>query len=99
TRFSRDWSSDVGSSDLGFICTSGKGMELYTDKLLPAVEEGAQINERDSAQIDRMIEIKISYDPDPEAALENCRFWAPLSLTPEQIGRASCRERGRTCVE
>ena len=68
----------------GFICTSGKGMELYTDKLLPAVEEGASINERDSSQIDRMIEIKISYDPDPAAALENCRFWAPLSLTPEQ---------------
>jgi coenzyme F420-dependent glucose-6-phosphate dehydrogenase len=68
----------------GFICTSGKGMELYTDKLLPAVEEGAGINQRDSSQIDRMIEIKISYDPDPAAALENCRFWAPLSLTPEQ---------------
>lgn len=68
----------------GFICTSGKGMELYTDKLLPAVEEGARINERDSSTIDRMIEIKISYDPDPEKALENCRFWAPLSLTPEQ---------------
>ncbi|AWH93124.1 glucose-6-phosphate dehydrogenase (coenzyme-F420) [Dietzia lutea] len=68
----------------GFICTSGKGMELYTDKLLPAVEEGARINERDSSAIDRMIEIKISYDPDPVKALENCRFWAPLSLTPEQ---------------
>jgi len=68
----------------GFICTSGKGMELYTDKLLPAVEEGAALNDRDSAAIDRMIEIKISYDPDPEKALENCRFWAPLSLTPEQ---------------
>ena len=24
----------------GFICTSGKGMELYTDKLLPAVVDG-----------------------------------------------------------
>jgi len=39
---------------------------------------------RDTAEIDRMIEIKISYDPDPELALENTRFWAPLSLTPEQ---------------
>ena len=68
----------------GFICTSGKGMELYTDKLLPAVEEGAAINERDASAIDRMIEIKISHDPDPAAALENTRFWAPLSLTPEQ---------------
>ena len=32
----------AGRSGDGFICTSGKGMELYTDKLLPAVEEGAR---------------------------------------------------------
>ena len=31
-----------------------------------------------------MIEIKMSYDRDPDTALENCRFWAPLSLTAEQ---------------
>jgi coenzyme F420-dependent glucose-6-phosphate dehydrogenase len=31
-----------------------------------------------------MIEIKISYDPDPTLAVENTRFWAPLSLTAEQ---------------
>jgi coenzyme F420-dependent glucose-6-phosphate dehydrogenase len=68
----------------GFICTSGKGMDLYTDKLLPAVAEGAAAAERDPAQVDRMIEIKISYDRDPEKALENTRFWAPLSLTAEQ---------------
>ncbi|MGD9528042.1 MAG: glucose-6-phosphate dehydrogenase (coenzyme-F420) [Pseudonocardia sp.] len=74
----------AGRAGDGFICTSGKGMELYTDKLLPAVAEGAAAAERDPASIDRMIEIKISYDRDPERALENCRFWAPLSLTPEQ---------------
>ncbi len=68
----------------GFICTSGKGMELYTDKLLPAVAEGAQAAGRDAAGIDRTIEIKMSYDRDRDQALENCRFWAPLSLTPEQ---------------
>lgn len=68
----------------GFICTSGKGMDLYTGKLLPALAEGAQAAGRDPATIDRMIEIKISYDRDPARALENCRFWAPLSLTPEQ---------------
>lgn len=59
----------------GFICTSGKGMELYTDKLIPAVEEGAEKADRDAAGIDRMIEIKISYDRDPDAARENTRFW------------------------
>ncbi|MGI3780578.1 MAG: glucose-6-phosphate dehydrogenase (coenzyme-F420), partial [Janthinobacterium lividum] len=68
----------------GFICTSGKGMELYTDKLLPAVRDGAQAADRDPAGIERMIEIKLSYDRDPALALENTRFWAPLSLTAEQ---------------
>jgi coenzyme F420-dependent glucose-6-phosphate dehydrogenase len=68
----------------GFICTSGKGMELYTDKLLPAVAEGEEAAEKAAGSVDRMIEIKLSYDRDPEQALENCRFWAPLSLTPEQ---------------
>jgi coenzyme F420-dependent glucose-6-phosphate dehydrogenase len=67
----------------GFICTSGKGMDLYTDKLLPAVEEGlaASDSRRDFT---RMIEIKLSYAPTREEALENCRFWAPLSLSAEQ---------------
>jgi coenzyme F420-dependent glucose-6-phosphate dehydrogenase len=69
----------------GFICTSGKGMELYTEKLLPAVAEGREKAGRDDP-IDRMIEIKLSYDPDPERALENTRFWAPLALTAEQKG-------------
>ena len=68
----------------GFICTSGKGMDLYTHKLLPAVAEGAAAAGRDSAGIDKIIEVKLSYDRDPELALANIRFWAPLSLTPEQ---------------
>ncbi len=50
----------------GFICTSGKGMELYTEKLLPAVAEGIEKAEREDT-VDRMIEIKLSYDPDPDA--------------------------------
>ncbi|MGB7362581.1 MAG: glucose-6-phosphate dehydrogenase (coenzyme-F420) [Rhodococcus sp. (in: high G+C Gram-positive bacteria)] len=74
----------AGRSGDGFICTSGKGMELYNDRLLPAVAEGAAKMDRAVSDIDHMIEIKISYDTDPEAALENTRFWAPLSLTPEQ---------------
>jgi coenzyme F420-dependent glucose-6-phosphate dehydrogenase len=68
----------------GIICTSGKGMELYTEKLMPAVTEGAHASGRTLDQLDRMIEVKISYDRDREAALRNTRFWAPLSLTPDQ---------------
>jgi len=68
----------------GFICTSGKGPELYRDKLIPAVHEGLVAAGRSDGSIDRMIEIKLSYDPDPRLAIENTRFWAPLALTPEQ---------------
>ncbi|OXM72750.1 MULTISPECIES: glucose-6-phosphate dehydrogenase (coenzyme-F420) [Amycolatopsis] len=82
----------AGRAGDGFICTSGKGMELYTDKLMPAVAEGAAAAERDVAGIDKMIEIKMSYDRDPEKALENTRFWAPLSLTPEQKHSVSSAE-------
>ncbi len=74
----------AGRAGDGFICTSGKGMELYAEKLLPAVGEGLEKAEREPASIDRMIEIKLSYDPDPDRALENTRFWAPLALTAEQ---------------
>ncbi|GAA3722158.1 glucose-6-phosphate dehydrogenase (coenzyme-F420) [Gordonia hankookensis] len=74
----------AGRAGDGFICTSGKGADLYQEKLIPAVKEGAEKAERDFDAIDRMIEIKISYDPNPELALENTRFWAPLSLTAEQ---------------
>lgn len=68
----------------GMICTSGKGRELYADKLVPALEEGISKNDRDPGDVDRMIEIKLSYDRDPARALENTRFWAPLALTAEQ---------------
>ena len=74
----------VGRAGDGFICTSGKGMTLYTDELIPAVKEGAEKAERDYGAIDKMIEIKLSYDADPAVALENTRFWAPLALGKEQ---------------
>jgi coenzyme F420-dependent glucose-6-phosphate dehydrogenase len=74
----------AGRSGDGFICTSGKGMELYTEQLIPAVAEGAEKVGRDAAEIDRMIEIKLSYETTDEAALENTRFWAPLALSKEQ---------------
>ncbi|WP_115278384.1 glucose-6-phosphate dehydrogenase (coenzyme-F420) [Mycolicibacterium tokaiense] len=74
----------AGRAGDGFICTSGKGAELYADKLLPAVAEGEAAAGKRAGAVDRMIEIKISYDTDPERALENTRFWAPLSLTAEQ---------------
>ncbi len=73
----------VGRVGDGLICTSGKGMD-YTEKLMLATAEGAEMAGRDVDSVDRMIEVKLAYDRDPKRALENTRFWAPLSLSPEQ---------------
>ena len=68
----------------GFICTSGKAPELYRETLLPAVEEGALKEGRDPNSIERMIEMKVSFDTDPQRALEDTRFWGALALKPEE---------------
>src|SRR5215467_15910130 len=70
----------------GFICTSGKGMDLYRDKLLPAVREGAQAAGRDYDTIEKMIEVKVSYDSDRARALADTRIWAALALPAEDKG-------------
>ncbi|MET8851460.1 glucose-6-phosphate dehydrogenase (coenzyme-F420) [Amycolatopsis sp. NPDC004625] len=82
----------AGRAGDGFICTSGKGMDLYTEKLMPAVKEGAEAAEKTVEDVDRTIEIKLSYDRDHEKALENTRFWAPLSLSAEQKHTVSSAE-------
>jgi coenzyme F420-dependent glucose-6-phosphate dehydrogenase len=73
----------AGRAGDGFICTSGKGDELYRDKLLPAVEEGAKEGGRDPATIERTIEVKVSFDTDRERALRDTRIWAALALPAE----------------
>jgi coenzyme F420-dependent glucose-6-phosphate dehydrogenase len=67
----------------GFICTSGKAPELYTN-LLGMVEEGAAVAGRDARDIRRMIEVKVSYDRDLDFAYKACHWWAALALKPEQ---------------
>ena len=68
----------------GFITTSGKSPALYTDTLLPAVREGATKGGRQVDDLDLLIEVKVSFDPDHEKALNDCRFWGALALTPEE---------------
>jgi coenzyme F420-dependent glucose-6-phosphate dehydrogenase len=68
----------------GFICTSGKGAELYTETLLPALAEGAEKAGRDASTMDRMIEMKVSFDTNLDQAMEDTKGWAALALTGEQ---------------
>lgn len=84
----------------GFICTSGKGTELYRDTLLPAVDDGAKKSGRDPSTIERLIEVKVSFDTDAKRALENTRYWAALALPAEQkVGVDDPREMERLAAQ
>jgi coenzyme F420-dependent glucose-6-phosphate dehydrogenase len=68
----------------GLICTSGKAMGLYAETLLPAVMDGARAAERDPANVELTIEMKVSFDGDRDRAREDTRNWAALALSPEE---------------
>lgn len=68
----------------GYITTSGKAPELYTDTLLPAVREGAANAGRSPADLEMMIEVKVSFDHYRGEAMRATQFWGALGLTPEQ---------------
>jgi len=68
----------------GYITTSGKAPQLYTETLLPAVAEGAAKAGRTVADLDMMIEVKVSFDHDRDAAMAATHFWGALALTAEQ---------------
>jgi coenzyme F420-dependent glucose-6-phosphate dehydrogenase len=68
----------------GFICTSGKGMELYSDVLLPNVREGTEKAGRPPGSVELLIEMKVSFDSDRKRALEDTRHWAALALSAEE---------------
>ncbi len=68
----------------GFICTSGKGMDLYADKLLPALAEGAHKAGRKVHDIEKMIEMKVSFDTDRGRAMEDTKIWAALALPADR---------------
>jgi coenzyme F420-dependent glucose-6-phosphate dehydrogenase len=74
----------AGAEGDGFICTSGKAPELYHDVLLPALAEGSREAKRDPAAIDRMIELKVSFDSDAGRALADTHFWGALALSAEE---------------
>ena len=74
----------AGRSGDGFICTSGKKRELYTETLLPKVAEGIAAAEPRVRPYDHMIEVKVSFDTDAERALQDTRHWAALALTGDE---------------
>jgi coenzyme F420-dependent glucose-6-phosphate dehydrogenase len=74
----------AGRQGDGFICTSGKKPELYTETLLPKVAEGIAAAGERKQPYDHMIEVKVSFDTDKERALQDTRLWAALALSSEE---------------
>jgi coenzyme F420-dependent glucose-6-phosphate dehydrogenase len=72
----------AGRAGDGFICTSGKKPELYSEQLLPNVAAGLEAAGK--PKDDRMIEMKVSFDTERSRAIEDTRHWAALALTPEE---------------
>ncbi|WP_153506505.1 glucose-6-phosphate dehydrogenase (coenzyme-F420) [Cumulibacter manganitolerans] len=68
----------------GFITTSGKPRELYTDTLLPALDEGARKAGRTVDDLDLMIEMKVSFDHDADRALGDTHYWGALALSSDE---------------
>jgi coenzyme F420-dependent glucose-6-phosphate dehydrogenase len=77
----------AGREAEGFICTSGKNPELYSETLIPAVKEGEAQANRTEGTVERLIEIKVSYDTDRDRAMEDTKIWAALALaTEDKVG-------------
>jgi len=68
----------------GFITTSGKAPELYQETLIPNLQVGLEKSGRHMDDLDKMIEMKVSFDTDHERALNDTRHWAALALSPEE---------------
>jgi len=90
----------AGRAGDGLICTSGKGMELYSEQLLPSFAEGASAEGRDPSRLEKMIEVKVSYDTDHSRAMEDTKIWAALALPAEvKAGVDDPREMERLARE
>jgi len=74
----------AGRDGDGLIVTSGKGDELYRDVLLPSFEKGARAAGKDPAALERMIEMKVSFDHDRGRAMADTEEWAALALSGEE---------------
>jgi len=89
----------AGRDGDGLIVTSGKGDELYRDVLLPSFEKGARAAGKDPQRLERMIEMKVSFDHDAGRAMADTEEWAALALSGEEkSGVEDPREMERRAV-
>ncbi len=64
----------------GFLTQESFDKKHYTDVLFPALENGAKSAGRDPRNIEKLIELNVSYDEDYDKALEACRPWSTVMV-------------------
>jgi coenzyme F420-dependent glucose-6-phosphate dehydrogenase len=65
------------------IYVGAGGPQVAKEQLLPSFADGARESGRDASRLDRMIEVKVSYDTDRSRAMEDTKIWAALALPAE----------------
>src|SRR5439155_12000721 len=90
TRWPRDWSSDVCSSDLLSMSATNKSITVYGD--------GSQT--RSFCYVDDLIDglVALMESSDDLTGPVNLGNPAEFTILELEIGRASCRERGEFAV-
>ncbi len=69
----------AGTYGNGVIILAGN-LKLYDNSLCQSVDKAARQNNRDPTQIERVLELLVSYDEHYDRALKAARFWAPTML-------------------
>src|SRR5690606_39890097 len=90
TRFSRDWSSDVCSSDLGFADLAGFGRREI--QVSPKEVYALMVYQIGAISTCANVQGTVLHHVKPHGALYNM---AAKDTALAEIGRASCREKGR----
>src|SRR5439155_16051007 len=89
TRWPRDWSSDVCSSDLEVV-DAAHHLDSERHRAVLALEALAELGELLADRRDRVRTLTA----EQEARMEDHQLGARGLRDPGEIGRASCRERG-----
>jgi hypothetical protein len=81
TRFDSD---STTSTNRGYLSNSWASSIALSEgeTVAISVEEGLKRAARPVDSIERMIEVKVSFDTDPDRAKADTRHWAALALTP-----------------
>lgn len=76
----------AGATVDGVLATSAKGAEFCRQVLFASAEAGAAGAGREPSQLERILEVKVAYDPDRQKALAETRTWAALDFLHEETG-------------